>query len=170
MTNKKIQTERLTIDVITDSDECALIEIFRHDKVKATYMLPDLDDESAHALFERIRDLSHKTDRYARGIYLDDKLIGLLNDTEIDGKCIEMGYALHPEHHSRGYMSEAFAAMIDYLFSRGFDEVTAGAFEENTASIRVMQKCGMSRLDKTDEIDYRGKTHKCIYFSIKRNK
>ena len=81
-----------------------------------------------------------------------------------------MGYALHPEHHSRGYMSEAFAAMIDYLFSCGFDEVTAGAFEENTASIRVMQKCGMVRLEKTDEIDYRGKTHKCIYFSIKSNK
>ncbi len=168
--DKVIITERLVLDVIADRSESDLTAIFRHDKVKATYMLPDLDDESAHALFERIRDLSHKSDRYVRGIYLDGRLIGLINDTEIDGKIIEMGYALHPEHHSRGYMSEAFSAMIDYLFSRGFDEVTAGAFEENAASIRVMQKCGMVRLEKTDEIDYRGKTHKCIYFSIKSNK
>ena len=105
-----------------------------------------------------------------RGIYLDGRLIGLINDTKIDGKSIEMGYALHPEHHSRGYMSEAFSAMIDYLFSRGFDEVTAGAFEGNAASIRVMQKCGMVRLEKTDEIDYRGITHRCIYFSKKTKK
>jgi RimJ/RimL family protein N-acetyltransferase len=167
---RSIKTPRLTLDIITDVDEAELTEIFKHDKVKATYMLPDLDDGSAHALFERIRDLSHKSDRYVRGIYLDGRLIGLINDTEIDGKSIEMGYALHPEHHSRGYMSEAFSAMIDYLFSCGFDEVTAGAFEENAASIRVMQKCGMTRLDKTDEIDYRGKTHRCIYFSIKSNK
>ena len=44
-----IKTPRLPLDIITDVDEAELTEIFRHDKVKATYMLPDLDDGSARA-------------------------------------------------------------------------------------------------------------------------
>jgi RimJ/RimL family protein N-acetyltransferase len=59
--------------------------------------------------------------------------------------------------------------MINYLFDLGFEEIITGAFEENAASIRVMQKCGMTRLSKTDSIDYRAKTHNCVYFSIKKS-
>ena len=57
--------------------------------------------------------------------------------------------------------------MIDYLKEHGFATVTAGAFEQNVASLRVMQKCGMVRLEKTDEIEYRGRVHTCIYYTTK---
>ena len=66
---KKIITPRLVLDSIKDADRDAFIEIFRHDTVKATYMLPDLEnDEKATALFERIKKLSEQTDRYVYGI------------------------------------------------------------------------------------------------------
>ena len=46
----------------------------------------------------------------------------------------------------------------------GFRKVKAGYFEENVASRRVMEKCGMKQLSYTDEIEYRGIVHKCFYY------
>ena len=165
--DKIIHTPRLTLAPLREGDKAALTALFHHDGVKETYMVPDpWDDAMADRLFARILALSQDDTRCVFGIFLDDALIGILNDTEIDGKTIEMGYALHPDHWNRGYMSEAFAAVIDYLRTRGFATVTAGAFEKNTASLRVMQKCGMTRLDKTDEIEYHGEKHICIYYGV----
>ena len=166
---KTITTPRLTLGEIRECDFDALMAIFKHDVVKATYMVPDLPDyEAEMKLFSRIRELSEKDGRYVFGIFLDDALIGLINDTEISGKTVEMGYALHPDHHNRGYATEAFGAVLEHLFSSGFDEILAGAFAENAASMRVMEKCGMKRTKMTAEIEYRGVTHKCIYYSIKK--
>jgi RimJ/RimL family protein N-acetyltransferase len=161
-----IHTPRLTLGPLREQDQAALIALFRHEAVKETYMVPDpLDDATAQRLFARMMALSHDDTRYVFGIFLGDALIGVLNDTEISGDTIEMGYALHPDHWNRGYMSEAFAAVINYLHTRGFTTVTAGAFEENAASLRVMQKCGMVRMAHTDQIEYRGKMHTCIYYT-----
>ena len=54
--------------------------------------------------------------------------------------------------------------MIKELLKMGFRKVKAGYFEENEASRRVMEKCGMKQLSYTDEIEYRGITHKCLYY------
>jgi RimJ/RimL family protein N-acetyltransferase len=166
---RELKTPRLSLGEIRDCDFDAMMAIFKSDVVKATYMVPDLETREAEIkLFERLRDLSLREDRYVFGIFLDSKLIGLLNDTEICGKTIEVGYALHPDYHGRGFSTEALGAVIPYLFAEGFDQVLAGAFETNTASTRVMEKCGMSRTKMTSEIEYRGKTHKCVYYSIKK--
>ena len=52
-----------------------------------------------------------------------------------------------------------------------FDDISVrcGAFPENTASIRVMEKAGMVREDFTEDIEYRGIMHHCVYYSIKAN-
>ena len=44
--------------------------------------------------------------------------------------------------------------------------MNAGFFEGNTASRRVMEKSGMRPAYRTDEIEYRGETRRCIYFTI----
>lgn len=166
---RKLETPRLSLGEIRECDFEALMAIFKSDVVKATYMVPNLETREAEIkLFERLRDLSLREDRYVLGIFLDGKLIGLLNDTEICGKTIEVGYALHPDYHGRGFATEALGAVIPYLFAEGFDQILAGAFETNTASTRVMEKSGMKRTKMTSEIEYRGKTHKCVYYSIKK--
>lgn len=164
-----INTARLTLGAIRECDFENLISIFKCEEVSRTYMVPDMkSEEEEHMLFSTIFNLSERSDRYVYGIFFGDKLIGIMNDTDISGTQIELGYALHPAYFSNGYMTEALSAMIDYLLRDSFDEVICGAFDHNIASVRVMQKCGMSKLDKTDEIDYRGKKHRCIYYSIKR--
>jgi RimJ/RimL family protein N-acetyltransferase len=169
MSRRKIITPRLTLSAFRECDEGALMSIFKSDVVKATYMVPDLETREAEIkLFERLRDLSLREDRFVFGIYLNGELIGLINDCEINNKCIEMGYALHPDYHNQGFATEAFGAAISHLFSQSFEEIIAGAFEENAASMRVMEKCGMKRTKMTAEVKYRGITHKCIYYSIKK--
>ena len=165
-----IKTERLVLKSISDNDQQALIEIFKNDIVKETYMLPDFQsEEHAIKLFNRFKELSLNEERYVYGIYKEDTLIGFLNDVEIKDKTIEMGYVVHPKYHNQGYATEAFKGVINKLLEDGFEEVIAGAFEINPASVRVMVKCGMTKKDYQDEIEYRGRTHKCVYYSIKRN-
>ena len=50
---------------------------------------------------------------------------------------------------------------IDYITLQAF-------FEENIASKRVMEKCGMIPIGKEEYIEYRGVVHRCVYYSIKQ--
>ena len=130
-------------------------------------MLPDYENRSdAIPLFLRLKDLSNDPNRYVRCISLDDTAIGYLNDVETHDGEIELGYVIHPDYHNRGFMTAALKLAIAELFELGYRTVICGAFEENKASQRVMEKAGMERIEKIDEIDYRGKIHRCVYCQI----
>ena len=95
---------------------------------------------------------------------LEDTCIGILHETEVTEQSVELGYAVLPAYQNRGYCTEALQGAIKYLLDRGCRQILAGAFEENSASIRVMEKCGMVRQEYTDEIEYRGVNHTCVYY------
>ena len=164
-----IKTARLTLGEIRECDFDALMALFKNEAVAATYMVPDLPTrEDETELFDLLRNRSLQDDRFVFGIFLDGSLIGLINDCMVNYECIEMGYAIHPDYQNKGYATEAFGAVIRSILSKSYTEVIAGAFEGNAASIRVMEKCGMKPSKMTSEVDYRGKTHKCDYYSIKK--
>jgi len=166
----RFQTDRLEVRPFMACDRDNVINLFMDPVVKQTYMLPDFSArEEAGKLFERLMDLSQKEGRYVAGICLEDQCIGILNETEVSGESIELGYAMLPEYHNCGYCTEALAGAIEWLLERGFRGVVTGAFEENLASTRVMEKCGMERLEKQDEIEYRGKVHSCVYYTYRKN-
>lgn len=163
-----IHTQRLTLRPLCSTDEGALLALFTHPDVGKTYMVPPLSDPQAgHRLFQRIMALSQDSAHFVRAIDLQGSLIGLINDTEITGASMELGWVLHPDHHGRGYATEAVSAALKALFAQGYEEITAGAFESNAASIRVMQKVGMTLMDKTEEIEYRGQTHRCVFYAAR---
>ena len=163
------ETERLEVKSLSTQDREAVINLLTDDQVKKFYMLPDFSSrEEAVPLFERLRQLSVGEDRLVAGIFLDGVFIGIMNEVEIKDKRIELGYALLPKFHNRGYCTEALTGAIQYLFYRGFDEVVAGAFEGNEASFRVMVKSGMQKQEYQDEIEYRGKVHRCVYYAIRK--
>ena len=165
------QTERLVIRPISEADREAVLDLLASEAVGKTYMLPQYQRrEDATPLFQRLVALSNDPSRYVAGIYLGGQFIGMMNETERkDGK-IEMGYALLPAFHNRGCATEALRGAIDYLFDRGFETVVAGAFSGNAASIRVMEKCGMEKQAYTDEAEYRGITHTCVYYAIQNKR
>jgi RimJ/RimL family protein N-acetyltransferase len=71
------------------------------------------------------------------------------NDDDGD---IEVGYVINSKYKNNGYCSEALKGLISYLFSKEVKAVTSGAFEGNNASFKVMEKAGMSKIDKVDRI------------------
>lgn len=165
----KLQTQCLTIRPIEETDAEAMIAIFLDERVKETYMLPDLLTRGAQMkLFDRFVTLSRDDTHFVRGIYEGDTLVGFLNDTEIHGGVIELGYVIAPAFWGKGYMTEALTAVIEHLLENGYDEVLTGAFAENLASIRVMEKCGMRRLNTKATIEYRGKLRDCVYYGKKK--
>jgi RimJ/RimL family protein N-acetyltransferase len=165
----RFETERLQIHAIRLEDREDVLDLLTNEIVGKTYMLPEFKArEEAEPLFRRLVDLSRNESRFVAGVYLDGRFIGMMNETEVQGGTIEMGYAYHPDYYNRGYATEAFTGAIAYLLSHGFDTVLAGAFEENPASLRVMEKCGMTKQTHTDTVDYRGITHTCIYYAASR--
>ncbi len=165
----QFKTKRLQIKPIALEDREAVIDLLTNKIVGKTYMLPEYKNrEEAEPLFRRLVQLGQDDSRFVVGIYLDGNFIGMMNDVEVKDGRIEMGYAYLPAYYNCGYATEAFAGAIDYLLDYGFETVLAGAFSENPASLRVMEKCGMEKQDYTDEIEYRGITHTCIYYAAKK--
>ncbi len=163
----QFKTERLSVRPFCDADKEKMLEMLYDESIKKTYMIPDFENvEAAEKLFSAFARLSNADDRYVGAISLGDELIGFMNDTEIVDGCVEMGYVISPEYQNKGYCTEAMKGAIGYLFEKGFSKVICGAFEENIASKRVMQKCGMKLMNRSDVIEYRGKEHRCIYYSI----
>lgn len=159
----------MILRILTEADRDPLVSLLTDRRVARTYMLPDFSSAAeAVPLARRLMQLSREADRFVRGMEEEGVLVGFLNDVEIQGGTIELGYAVHPDHWNRGCATAALKLAIAELFQRGYREILCGAFEENTASIRVMEKAGMERTDKDDEIEYRGKAHRCLYCSIQK--
>lgn len=164
-----MNNERVTLGRLSSCDKDAVAEILTDSVVAKTYMVPDFtSQEQVEKLFQRLMELSAGEERYVRGIYLGGTLVGFLNDVGISGDSVELGWVVHPRYHNRGYATDAVKQAVQELFAVGFAEIVAGAFCENRASTRVMEKSGMMLLDREDEIEYRGQVHRCVYYGIKR--
>lgn len=163
----ELQTERLEIRPFTENDRAALAALLSNRQIGETYMLPDFQSEAeALPLADRLTTLSQSRKRMVLGMFRETRLIGFLNDVEIHGDDIELGYVVDPRYWNCGYATEALRGVIGALFAHGFHRVTAGAFAGNEASLRVMRKCGMTSLGKQEVISYRGVDHLCVYCGI----
>ncbi len=100
------------------------------------------------------RYINYVISRYLAGDFFDyavierktGRMIGTCGFARIDrqNRVGEIGYVINPHFHNRGFATEAARAVIRF----GFSELTlfrieARYMEENHASARVMQKCGM---------------------------
>ncbi|AVP35672.1 N-acetyltransferase [Staphylococcus felis] len=63
----------------------------------------------------------------------------------------EIGWRLIPEVWENGLATEGALAVLDYAQSQGISEVYAIAAQSNRASIRVMEKIGMSKYDEFEK-------------------
>lgn len=69
--------------------------------------------------------------------------ISLHPGTDIERIGAEIGYWLGAEHWGRGVMTEAVRLVTEHgLGALGFERIFAVPFTHNTASVRVLEKCG----------------------------
>lgn len=160
-----ITTPRLTLRPMETRDRNNLAELFIDPIVTKTYMVPAFNTKvDAMPMVYKVIALSQDPNRFIYGIYLDNALIGLVNETDDQNKIIELGLAILPDYHNQGYATEVLNACINFLLDNGYNTVRTGVFSENAPSRRVMEKAEMYRLSMTETIEYRGKEHRCIYY------
>ena len=162
-----METERLIIDAIRESDREDYFHNISHDKkVLETFICryaESLDDFDFSSYLEN-------EDLLAIRLKESGRLIGIiLSFDEKDGAC-EIGYGLGSNYWGRGYATEAVGRFIEYLFrEKGLHTVYASFFAGNDASRRVMEKCGMSfsRLSEK-ELTYLGVERDLVYYAVHR--
>lgn len=91
---------------------------------------------------------SYADDKYNWMIELNDthEAIGAIDVVSMQEEiqCAVIGYCLGERFWGKGYMPEAFTAVIRYLFEQiGFNRIESYHDANNPKSGRVMEKCGL---------------------------
>jgi len=90
---------------------------------------------------------------------------GLKFITEIENKQFnfyDIGYRYIPKYWGKGYATEATKAILGFGFNTmQLDRIVGKANEENKASIRVLEKCGLKFIEK-----YYWKEIRCDWLEI----
>ena len=165
---KRMETERLILDRIRETDKEDYFNNISHDKkVLETFICryaESLDEFDFSTYLGR-------EDLFAIRRKDTDRLIGIiLYFDESDGVC-EIGYGLGSAYWGHGYATEAVRRFLTYLFDeKGLLTVTASFFAGNDASRRVMEKCGMTYSHTNEnELVYQNIPRDLIYYVITRD-
>ena len=148
-----LQTERLGLRRLEQSDFKALSRILQDGEVMYAYNGP-FNDEETQAWLDRQLDRYRQYGRF--GLWA----LVLLETGEMIGQCgltmqvwkdrevLEIGYLLQRAHWHRGYATEAALACKEYAFRvLGAEEVCSIIRDTNLPSQRVAARCGMTKAD-----------------------
>ncbi len=147
-----IRTERLVLRPLAESDVDRLMEFWNLPEV-TRWLLRGAS--TADGLRGWIAKAAENPADDSRAIVLDGVVIGTVNMRREDGyvqpggptgSVADFGYTLDPAYAGHGYATEAARGMVGHAFDTlGVRRVKAGAFVDNVASVRVLEKLGMRR-------------------------
>ncbi len=145
----EILTERLKLREIAQDDFQAVHE-YASDPETVRYMPfgPNTMEETREFIERNLkRQQEDPRTEYGLGIILkrEDRLIGACGMHGVTDIQASIGYILNRGYWGNGYATEAARALVEYLFDeRGVHRVYASCDPENHASVRVLEKVGMS--------------------------
>ena len=144
-----IRTSRLILRQVTVADAPAAFQNWMSDKEVTRYLTwppHENSDISAMIIADWVGRYSNN-DFYQWGIEWEDELIGSISVVDKDDTVerMEIGYCIGKAWWHKGIMSEALAAVINYLFDEvGVQRISARHDPRNPHSGAVMRKCGMT--------------------------
>lgn len=166
---KRLETERLILKGVEIEDREAIFYNIYHDKeVQKTFLaryVEKLEDFSIKPLLEHFE--KHHTYHWSITVKESNTCIGMIfeNERKEEEKLIEIGYAIGTPYWNKGYVSEAFKAVISHIQKEGWYTISASAFKENKASIQVMKKCGLVYSHTVEnELEWHGEWHNVDYY------
>lgn len=141
---KELETERLILRKLRSDDCDRIFSCWANDEVVTRYLtwLPHESVDVTRKILNSWLEEYSRSDCYRFGIELKEsrQLIGMLDVVEYINGNPEIGYVLGREYWNHGYMTEAFAAVIQYLFEEGFYCIYIRADERNIGSNAVIKK------------------------------
>ncbi len=146
-----IRTSRLVLRAITADDADALLHIFGDPELTRYWGHPTLDDPAAaESLAEDIQAGAASGELLQWGITLGGTgdLIGTCTLASLDRqhRRADIGAALAPEHHGRGYAEEAARAVIDHGFGElDLHRITADVDPRNAPALRLVESLGFRK-------------------------
>lgn len=164
-----IETERLFFRKFTEDDLPWLIEMRSPEPVNR--YLGGTKMQNAEALAARVNFYLECHEKFGFGMCVmglksTGELIGTsgLQPLEDTGE-IEVGYNMSERFWGQGYGTECALGWLRHGFEKcGLDRIVAVAYPENTASWKIMEKCGM-KYEKTEP--HYGV--ECVFYAISRD-
>lgn len=164
---RPLETSRLLLREVRKSDALPMFHMIYHNpNVLETFLARYMDDESEATVQNLMtyQDNGHLI--YTIEIKESGTVIGMLLEQNRENDTMELGYAIGEPYWNQGYTTEAMTSVIEYLFSLGFQQITAECFRENKASARVMEKSGMRLTDRQYTLNYQNSNHTVIEYEI----
>lgn len=145
---KELTTKRLLLRAVTRGDAQAVFDNWACDPEVSKYLTwqPHQTIADTHAIMDKWLAEYEKEDcrRYGIERLEDGVLMGMIDVVGYHyGKPV-IGYCSGRAFWGKGYMTEALRAVVDELFSSGYNRIILEAVAENTGSCRVAQKAGFS--------------------------
>jgi Acetyltransferases, including N-acetylases of ribosomal proteins len=143
---KPLKTERLYLRSFEAGDAEMMFASYCHDEEVCRYLTwnphPDLNATKAFLAFKMGDQV--KPYHYAWAITKEGRIIGSIDVVAVyEDKGFEVGYCLEKDAWGQGYMSEAFHAVLSFLyFKAGFNYAIMKADVRNTRSRHVIEKQG----------------------------
>lgn len=160
----QLYTERLLLRDHVPEDLKTHHELFSD--ARAMQYLPEIRTRLMAQSLDNLQRAIAEIDREPRRLYflrMEDRLnhvhIGEIgyNVTEVTpfGKLVGVGYFLYERHWGKGFTAEALHELIRFAFlENDVCRISTGCLKENTASERVMQKCGFTKEAEFHQYQY----------------
>lgn len=145
-----MQTERLTLRRLMVSDARDMYEYSKDEEVTRYLTWEAHPDPSYTREYLQYLGTHYNVgDFFDWGVVLasEDKMIGTCGFTRFDynNNCGEVGYVINPAYRGRGIAVEALESVMQFGFEElGLNRIEAKFMEGNDASMRVMEKVGMT--------------------------
>lgn len=145
----RIETSRL---VITDfqSDMAEAVHLGSLDEDTRRFLPDEVFEtvEIAAGVIADLMDCYDGTDGpFVHPILADGTYAGYVQLVPIEDDCWEIGYHTVKTMAGRGYATEAVQAFLPFMMDKlGLTQVAGICDAENAASIRVLEKCGFTRV------------------------
>ena len=167
-----IKTSRLTITTFSPAMAQSVYENSQDDDTRR--FVPDEVYDSVEEAREAIEFLISRYDS-TDGPFVypiitnDSKNIGYVQLCQIDDGSWEIGYHIAKQFTGKGYATEAVKAFLPAMAKKlNIKEVHGICLAENTASVRVLEKCGFVQIFQ-GKGDYQGKESEIVKTVWKSN-
>lgn len=148
-----IETERLLIRNLLDSDQTAYYNIFGNPNI-ALY-----DDFSPITKEDAVQNINDIKANYVNGNHEQEFAVALLSQNNTIGVLymrnetnrILIGYHFNEDYHGKGYAIEAVRAYINWISGNSSKKIEALVDHNNQPSLKLLKKLGFIFLEQTGD-------------------